>query len=207
MTKWILDPGHGGFAFGHYCTKGKQSPEVPPGIYEGVFNRQVAWNVGLHMLRERKQEVVVTAPSAINVPLKTRVEFVNSLPFDDMALISIHANAAGNSGWSEASGARVFTPRMADTQTKVLAGLLEQFIDIATQDGSLPYGRRARGRADFTVIHKVRCPAILVECGFMTNMDDARFLASERGIKTWVNILTLVMTGYEELHARAKSHT
>jgi N-acetylmuramoyl-L-alanine amidase len=73
--KWILDPGHGGMAFGHYMTPGKRSPQVPPGIYEGEFNRAIANSVhdGNYL------ETIVTNPGPINISLKKRVSFVNSI--------------------------------------------------------------------------------------------------------------------------------
>ena len=73
---WILSPGHEGLSPGGlYLRKGKQSPEVPPGIYEGVFNRQISqavWYFGAHI---GGLEILDIAQGPINIPLKNRIEY------------------------------------------------------------------------------------------------------------------------------------
>lgn len=172
--KYFLDPGHSGRAFGHYLTPGKRSPQIPPGFYEGVVNRQICKHIT--DIKTDAYEVVNLAPGFINIPLRTRVQNVNQLvrrlgPDEPCALISIHCNASAKKGWSAANGFAVFMEFGADNKTRTLAGLVHSY-----------YGRQGtfkdRGikQANFSIIKKVKCPAILVECGFMTNLDDARKL-------------------------------
>ena len=170
MTRWILDPGHGGMAFDTYMTAGKQSPEVPPGIYEGEFNRSVC-----ELISWSLDDVEITAPGPINIPLKDRVRFVNQLHkrFKDCVLISIHANAAAGSGWSKARGLVVFHSKKASADSKRLAKLVEGELAFADYTKS-----RGIKKANHTITTKVKCPAILVECGFMTNKEEAASLAS-----------------------------
>ena len=71
--KFLLDPGHGGVAFSHYLTPGKRSPEVPPGIFEGEFNRAVCGYLN------NGEKFLSIVPGPIQVPLESRVGFVNKL--------------------------------------------------------------------------------------------------------------------------------
>ena len=175
MTKktiFLLDPGHGGIAAGHYLTPGKRSPEVPPGIYEGEFNREVCnWIVRLNA---KYHNVINTNLGPINIPLTSRVSFVNQFckREKNCALISLHANAAKKKGWSKGSGFVIFHSRKASKKSKRLARImLEEF-------KSLNYfSSRGIKQANHTVTTKTNCPAILIECGFMTNKHDAELLA------------------------------
>ncbi len=171
--RFVLDAGHGGIAFGHYMTRGKRSPEVPPGIYEGEFNRDICARVGLLY---GESSCVLTAPGALNPPLKSRVDFVNTLQkhFGDVVLISIHANADGlGKDWTGARGHVVFTHKnRPDAGSDRLASL------ISGELAALNYTRnRGVKKAAFSVLN-VRCPAVLVECGFMTNSEDVATLAN-----------------------------
>lgn len=179
--KFLLDPGHSGVEFGHYFTKGKRSPEVPPGIYEGDFNRQIC-----RIIQEWFNHPVsgvdgaILCPGPINVPLHSRVKFANQVysDIDDCAYISIHANAMGNS-WNNAHGFTVFHARNASKKSKLLAEYIETHLSIS---GS---GIKSRGIKTprsigkyFYVLSKTRCPAVLIECGFMTNKEEVENLKS-----------------------------
>lgn len=61
------------------------------------------------------------------------------------------------------------------------------------------------GRADRTVQHDglyvlngTRCVAVLVECGFLTNLDDARVLGSEEGRREVARAIALGVNDYFE---------
>lgn len=175
MTKFLLDPGHGGLAFGHYLTPGKRSPEVPPGIFEGDFNRRVCKLIEQY----DPEQYLNIAPGPIQIPLKARVDFVNKLAkLEDCVLISVHANAAPGVGWTSANGFTVFISKGASVRSERLASMIhDEFIGITESRGIK--------RESFTIIKQVTCPAVLVECGFMTNRIDAEFMASDVGQKTF----------------------
>lgn len=179
--KFLIDAGHGGMLFGRYMTAGKRSPSVPPGIYEGEFNRIVAAQLTYYMY-----DAIAINPGPIDIPLRARVNTINKIVAsldDDVVSVSIHANAAGRAGWSSASGFRVFYPfALWDADRRRKSKLLAECINSAfVSNHMIPYGERAPKRAKFTMIAKPRCPAVLVECGFMTNIYDADFMASRRG--------------------------
>ena len=169
---WLLDPGHGGMSFGEYLTPGKRSPAMPPGIYEGEFNRSVC---GLIQQRD-PDNILVIAPGPINVPPKARVSYVNQLcrrlKGEHVALISVHANAARGKGWSDANGYKVFHSKRASKHSKFLASIVDDHMGVCT-----PFERRPIEAVNHTITTQTDCPAILTECGFMTHLGDAELLA------------------------------
>lgn len=174
MTKFILDAGHGGMAFGHYLTPGKRSPEVPPGIYEGEFNRDVCSMVA--GICRGVIDVEFLNPGAINIPLTARVKYINQLyrKEKDIVLLSVHANAIGHGKWVDsARGYASFVAHNASETSNEFARLLRwNMIDTRMSN-------RGEKCANFTIIKKTHCPAVLLECGFMTHPSEAKRLASK----------------------------
>lgn len=162
MKRIIIDAGHGPH------TPGKRSPD---GILrEFHFNSFVAGKVKEKLVSEGLS-VIFTHDELSDVPLEERIQLANNLKGD--AFISIHANAFGN-GWNEANGIETFTFIRSRQESIALAKLTQQAVVLGT-------GRKNRGikQADFAVLRKTDMPAILVECGFMTNREECNLLMSE----------------------------
>ncbi|NIV93759.1 hypothetical protein GWN42_13420 [candidate division KSB1 bacterium] len=197
--KWILDPGHGGLAFGQYLTPGKRSPEVPPGLYEGAFNRLISQGIATTLKALKGVEVAQTAIGPINIPLKNRVAFVNGLQkrVGNCVLISLHVNAAPGKGWSSARGFTIFKPRRQFPhlieKSHKLATLIESELRVADYTSS-----RGIKEANFTIIQKVNCPAVLVEMGFMTNQMEVKALNDPAVQADIIGALVRAMIGFEQ---------
>lgn len=180
--KTLLVPGHSGLIFGHYLTKGKRSPQIGPdiGSYEGEFNRAITQRL-LHLIPNCE---VLTGPC--NLPQVERRKNINWLADlePNLRVLAIHANAASNSGWqTKASGARVFIRKepwaAARKADYIISKQIAESIDRSLK-GNMPYPVRPIREANFTVL-KVKCPAVLVECGFQDHRFDASYMASENG--------------------------
>lgn len=173
---WILDPGHGGLGPGwEYLTPGKRSPEVPPGIHEGEFNRDICRMI-VDMLPDAIT-TTVTNPGPVNAGLIARLQYIRALQKvrGNCVLLSVHANAARGKGWSGANGAVVFH-HPKNKSGKVLA---DQMIEALDENTSLSVDRGIK-TARFAMLTS-GVPSILVECGFMTNPIEAEYLASSGG--------------------------
>lgn len=159
--KIMLDAGHGPNTAGKRTLDGKMK--------EFEFNEAVAQFV--------KQELTAFGLIVINghdrgrdVPLNERTALANKMGVD--AFISIHANAFGTT-WNNTSGIETFTYTKPSKQSTILASLIQNSLCSIT-------GRLNRGvkKADFAVVRDTRMPAVLVECGFMTNKNEAILLQS-----------------------------
>lgn len=166
FMKIAIDDGHGSE------TSGKRTPEFPDGtiMKENEFNRAVADYLECE-LKEQGFSPAQVAPERYDVPLNIRTKRANQIDAD--LYISIHANAAGN-GWGTANGIETYVHTNADMETVRIAEKIHSRLIAAT-------GRKDRGvkRSDFYVLRKTKMPAVLLECGFMTNMEEAKLLKSD----------------------------
>lgn len=163
MVKIMLDAGHG------YNTPGKRSPD---GMKEYEFNRAVA--IYANQLLGQYQNVVVSFPHGDDrdVPLQERTDRANAMGAD--AYVSIHANAFGAGGFNHVSGIESFIHPRAGADTVAFANVIHSEIVAAC-------GLSNRGvkKADFHVLRETKMMAVLVEFGFMTNLNDLEKLKSD----------------------------
>ena len=159
--KIMLDAGHGPNTVGKRTPDGKMKEfEFNDAVAQFVQNELTAF--GLIVLHSHDRER--------DVPLKERTALANKMDTD--AFISIHANAYGTT-WNNVSGIETFTYTKPSEQSIILSKLIQSSLCSIT-------GRPNRGvkKADFAVVRDTRMPAVLVECGFMTNKHEATLLQS-----------------------------
>ena len=164
MLKIAIDDGHG------VGTAGKRTPKFADDSYmeENMFNKEVAENL-FQMCEEIGIEAVLVAHEAYDVSLQSRVDRANHADAD--AYISIHANAYGND-WNNAHGVESWIKEGTGQPTLDLACEIQKGLIKETK-------RRDRGvkKSDnLYVLNQTKMPAVLVECGFMTNREEAELL-------------------------------
>jgi N-acetylmuramoyl-L-alanine amidase len=161
----LIDPGHGAE------TAGKRSPDGTLREYE--FNRNVARRL-VKKLQSSGFDARLTVNDDKDMPLIQRTNQARDLKRQgqNVLLVSIHANAAGN-GWSTANGIETYT----NDQAEKLAQFIQRRL---VADTSL----RDRGvkRADLHITRetaKYGIPGVLCELGFMTNRDECMLLKTD----------------------------
>ncbi|MCH2225014.1 MAG: N-acetylmuramoyl-L-alanine amidase [Crocinitomicaceae bacterium] len=173
----ILDFGHGGLdKKGKYTTRGKKH-KFPNGewAYEGVLNRQIGGMIQAYFRAHGTRYNVVTtvgADDSRDLSLGYRVRVANKFKPSETIFISIHCNAFN----SKARGFEIFTSR-GTTKSDAIAESIANSIE--------PYYKELKLRlrynfsdgdkdkeADFYVLRKTRCPAVLLECLFFDNRED-----------------------------------
>ena len=172
-----LDDGHG------IETQGKRTPLFDDGSYmkENEFNEAVMLYLKEY-LTTHNIGVLTVAPEKTDTPLLTRIKRANEAGAS--IYISIHANAYG-SNWNEANGFETYVYDLDDKNTMYLAQCVHGACISAT-------GLRNRGikEAGFYVLVNSAMPAILLECGFMTNKAEAELLRSDSYRKTVAAAIT-----------------
>lgn len=147
-----------------------------------------------------------TAKQQQNNELAARVNFVNGLckkhGASNCIYVSIHVNAAGADGkWHTAGGFSVYTSK-GRTKSDILAECIydRAFVNLVDYDRLIAQGKKAGWydskqkafrmdtsdgdkdmEADFYVLNKSNCPAVLVECMFQDNKSDVQYLLSDEG--------------------------
>jgi N-acetylmuramoyl-L-alanine amidase len=174
--KFVIGAGHGPE------TPGKRSPDSTGLLREFHFNLAVANKVVALLSEFEDVEVLTTHELDRDVPLNERIQKVIDRG-GATAYVDIHANAFGST-WNTAGGIETYVTTNRDTPSVNLAGSVQNELLKAT-------GLRDRGvkEADFRILwgsphnwqeYQRLVPArILVECGFMTNREEARLLLSE----------------------------
>lgn len=160
------DAGHG------QETSGKRTPPFPDGsvMKENTFNRAVVGYL-IAELERNGFDTVNVAPETTDTALSVRTTRANNAGAD--IYISVHANAYGD-GWNDANGIETLVYRIGDNGQTQLAKLVQAKLIAET-------GLRDRGvkeRTDLAVLRDTKMPAILCECGFMTNRKEAELLRS-----------------------------
>lgn len=174
----LIDNGHGN------NTAGKCSPDKR--FREYAWNREIAAHV-VYRLRKMGYNVELLVPELYDVPLLERVHRVNvkcqSLGKDNVILVSVHANAAGNGDWMSARGWSCYTTK-GQTKSDILAEHLYKAaeknfvghkIRVDYQDGDKDW------EYPFYICRKSLCPAVLTESFFYDNKEDLKYIESEEG--------------------------
>ena len=186
MSKYyfILDPGHGGLIDNVYQTQGKRSSIWSDGsiYYEGVGNREIAKKVGDQLKKLNIDYAYTVDPSnGKDVSLTTRINFVNKFPAKNKILISIHSNGASV---ESASGFEIFTSAGQTKSDTIATVIYEEFQKEFTESKF----RKDMSDGDVDkenplyITGKSNCPAVLLECFFMTNEKECKeILMTEEG--------------------------
>lgn len=184
----LIMAGHGDVnALGMY-PRSKRSPEVPPGVFEGRQNRIIAQNMcALFKLKGYRAQVI--NPGPINQHKRNIIGYVN----DNVrhatrrgfktVLFEIHANSErvehfDDRGWGDARGHTIFISEKASKRSREIANNF----NVALEKNGYAIKSRGIKERNFTVITKVKCPAILWEGYFMSNINDVKIATSPEQI-------------------------
>ncbi|WP_270474442.1 N-acetylmuramoyl-L-alanine amidase [Clostridium cochlearium] len=158
MARLCFDYGHGGEDSGA-CYKGrKESNDVLS------VGKAVAAEVRRHGIT-----VDETRISDTTVSLRERSNFENRNNYD--YFISFHRNAFKP---EKARGAETYTYLSASTKAKALAEKIQAGLV------SIGFVNRGVKTANFHVLRETRCPAVLIEMGFIDNSGDNALFDSKR---------------------------
>jgi N-acetylmuramoyl-L-alanine amidase len=148
----VIDAGHGGYDRGGIPGQRVSEKEMTLDVAQRL--KKVLSANGYH--------VVMTRDSDVFVPLGTRVAIANSNP--GALFVSIHFNSAKRSG---AGGIETY---FFSRDSLSLASAIHYYVA-----GGAPSSNRNVRRRGYYVLRKTSVPAVLVECGFLTNPTEAAY--------------------------------
>lgn len=190
MKKIILiDAGHGGLVNGEYITPGKrQWWSASNRISEGVLNRFVAHGL-VHSLHMKGCNVHMINPENEDISLRARTIRANKFSDTHNAfLVSIHHNWYGD---SNVRGFEIFTyygESMSDKFAEIIAdGFRTLYPDRKLRRHSK---YKLSKEAGYWILRATRCPAVLVEIGFMSNIMESLSISDPQEIGKMVNFLS-----------------
>src|SRR5437773_9096677 len=152
-TTVVIDAGHGGFDRG-----GIPSQRIP----EKEMTLDVAQRLKT-LLAASGYNVVMTRDSDVFVPLPSRVAIANS--YGNAIFVCIHFNSAKRMG---AGGIETY---FFSRESLPVASAIHYYVA-----GGAPSSNRGVRRRGFYVLRKTTVPAVLVECGFLTNPAEGEYV-------------------------------
>jgi N-acetylmuramoyl-L-alanine amidase len=147
----VIDPGHGGFDQGGI--PGQKVPEKMVALDTALRLQKLLERAGLRTVMTRSADVFV--------PLSVRSAIANAQ--SDAIFVSVHYNASPR---SSAQGIETYSE---NNRGAVLAARIQR--QLITRVSTENRGIRS---AEYYVLRKCRLPAVLVECGFLTNPVEAQ---------------------------------
>ena len=157
MKRIVIDPGHGG----------QDSGAVGGGLRESDVVLSIAYKV--RDILKRSFDVYMTRDSDTFVSLNYRSSYANNLGDVD-AFVSIHCNSASS---TSATGWEIFTSKGETEADKLAASIGKRY--------AARFTIQARGlkEANFSVLQHTNMPAVLVECCFLSNAEEAKWISSD----------------------------
>lgn len=181
QPKTIWDGGHG------VDTQGKRSADVDgdghADMLENEFNDALVARLNMaHSLNGLLSETTSTVHQ--DVSLRQRVSFANQVHRKHLGqtgmptfFVSLHADSFND---PSVSGRKIFVSPNASQWSQALARFLDGYLH---HEADLKIMRRPISSgvhtANFYVLRKTIMPAILIECGFMTNEHDRNLMMQE----------------------------
>lgn len=182
--KILIDNGHGA------KTPGKRSPDRT--FYEWKFNREIAIPVVEELRRRGFDAERIVTEDTEDITLRERCrrtnEWCKKLGAKNVLLVSIHANAAGNGGWYNATGWSGYVYRGASQASRKLAQYLYAEAEKRGFKGNRSVPKERYWTAGFYILRYTNCPAVLTENLFYDNKSDLAILQSEEGKRKIVEL-------------------
>lgn len=170
----VIDAGHGGFDGGAIGATGTTEQDINLSIAQRVQSLAGFFGVRTVMTRENSDALGYNAGKSVRdnkiTDIKAREQIVLDTP--NPVFISVHLNKFGDPQYH---GAQVFySPNHAGS--RALAELLQNDLIL----GADPANHRQAKQAESTIylMKKLDCPAVIVECGFLSNPEEEARLAA-----------------------------
>lgn len=170
----VIDAGHGGMDGGASGVTGVLERDVNLAVAQRTEALMTLFGLSCVMTRSDDADIAPgvdykTIRSRKIADMRARAELVNAIP--NAMLFSIHMNSYPD---PRCSGSQVFYSPTAGSD--LLAGYVRDALAAVTGDSS----PRAAAPVNpgLYLYRTVTCPAVLIECGFLTNPEEEKRLAS-----------------------------
>ena len=154
----VVDAGHGGTDPGKVGVDGSLEKDINLAVAEVIMTRET--DTGLYSETDSRKKMA---------DMKKRCEIIEESGAD--LVVSIHQNSYHE---ESVSGGQVFYYRDS-SKGKALAEILQDRFDYVLGDQNR---RLPKANANYYLLLRVKCPIVIVECGFLSNRKEAALLNS-----------------------------
>lgn len=168
----VLDAGHGGNDPGKVGVNKCIESDINLSIVLKLKDYLEKNNVQVVLTRKDKNGLYDENDTNKKVTdMKNRCKIINEADCDLM--VSIHQNSYSSSG---VKGAQVFYFKNSNDGEKIAKIIQARLIDEVDKDN----GRQSKDNDSYYILKNVECPAVIVECGFLSNYEEAELLCDEK---------------------------
>lgn len=171
----VIDPGHGGIDSGAVGHSGETEKEINLSIAKKL--QVLLEHFGFSTVMTRESDLSIHNSDAKTIKqqktsdLKNRLKILEDTPYS--ILISIHQNTySSSSSW----GTQVFYGGNCP-ESEELAKMLQNTIVSFLQPEN--YREVKKAGKNLYILHKATKPSVMIECGFLTNAQDAQHLQQD----------------------------
>lgn len=168
----ILDPGHGGVDSGAVSVLGDEEKNLNLSLAKKVGS--FLEEAGIRVIFSRTEDALLTSDKTTSRKmgdLMARVDLAREMP--EAVFVSIHMNTLPIEKYS---GLQVFYSSNHPL-SRVLAQQIQNDTQNLLQNENHREAKDAKG--SIYILDRIGTPAVLVECGFLTNQKEAASLADE----------------------------
>lgn len=165
----IVDPGHGGFDPGKPGITGLDEKDLNLKI--ALLLRDYLENAGAVVVMTRTTDDDVDGMDGVKHKSKDMVERKKLSQGGDI-LVSIHQNSFTQ---PSVHGAQVFYNSKSEAGKALAKSIQKSIKEVADPTNK----REAKSNTNYYVLKATELPAVIVECGFLTNLEEEKKLNSE----------------------------
>ncbi len=172
----IIDPGHGGFDGGALTNDG--FPEKDINLAVSLYLKKILDLWGYNTVITRESDISLEDDGLTTIRQRKKSDIHNRMAImesiDNAVFVSIHQNHYSVERYS---GAQVFYSRNFSAQSAVLAENIQESVVSMLQ----PHNTRLVKECGDSVylMYNAAKPAVLVECGFLSNNEEAELLKTD----------------------------
>ncbi len=165
----VIDPGHGGADCGAVGINGVLEKDINLTLSE--FIAAEFENAGYKVIMTRKEDIMLVDKKTEHTTKKSSdLTARTQIAEDGQLFISIHMNKFPEEKYK---GAQVYYS-VNDVRSARLAEMLQSGIVNSLQPDN---NRAVKSGAGLYLLDRIKCPAVIVECGFLSNSEEAQKLS------------------------------
>ena len=176
MPTVIIDPGHGGFDGGAVTNDG--FPEKDINLEVSLHLKEILDLWGYNTVITRDRDISLEDDGLTTIRQRKKSDIHNRMSImegiDEAIFVSIHQNHYSVERYS---GAQVFYSRNFSAESAVLAENIQESIVSMLQPNNTRLVKEC-GDSVYLMYNAVK-PAVLVECGFLSNNEEAELLKTD----------------------------
>ena len=167
----VIDAGHGGVDPGKVGVNNALEKDINLRIAMRLKDLLEQNDIMVVMTREEDKDLASEhATNRKNEDLRARVQLIaDTAP---VVVVSIHQNSYSE---EDVDGAQVFYYASSE-QGKLLGTMIQEQLKAEIDDNN---HRIAKGNKDYYILKRSSSPAVIVECGFLSNYEEAELLATK----------------------------